>query len=293
MSIGILTDSTADLRGDLLEKYNIEIIPLSVQFGNKTFKDGVDLSPEEFFNKLKKVDYLPGTSQPSLALFKNKYQEMAEKYDFIISIHPSSSLSGTYSTAKLAAKQLPDIDITTIDSSSVSLGLGFLALLAAKMAEASHSVDKILKAIDKAKENLLLYFTVDEFKYMEQGGRIGKARAFLGSVLNINPIITIKTETGQVEPLDKTRGKKRTMKRMVSLAMERLDEAEKAWLGFAHGDRAGDMNQFKDKLLSKIKNTMDIDIDTFKARINPTLGCHVGPSVYAGFILPLDFLNDI
>ena len=149
MSIGILTDSTADLRGDLLEKYNIEIIPLSVQFGNKTFKDGVDLSPEEFFNKLKKVDYLPGTSQPSLALFKNKYQEMAEKYDSIISIHPSSSLSGTYSTAKLAAKQLPEIDITTIDSSSVSLGLGFLALLAAKMAKASHSVDKILKATNK------------------------------------------------------------------------------------------------------------------------------------------------
>jgi DegV family protein with EDD domain len=291
MKIGIVTDSTVDLKQDLLFKNNIEVIPLSVQFGNNTFKDGIDLSSDEFFSKLTKVDSLPGTSQPPLALFLEKYKEMAENYDTIISIHVSSALSGTYETAKLASKQLPDTDIITVDSATISLGLGFLTLLAAKLAQSAHSVEEILNKIEKTKEKLLLYFTVDEFTYMEQGGRIGKAKAFIGSILNINPIISISTETGEVDPLAKTRGKKRTMKKMISLALERLEGERQAWLGFAHGDRENDMEQFKEKLVQQIREKMDIDLKIFTTRISPVLGCHVGPSVYAGFIFPIDILK--
>ena len=291
MSIGILTDSTADLKSDVLQNYNIEVIPLSVKFGDNTFTDGIDLKPGEFFDKMKEADRLPGTSQPSLALFKKKYQEMAGKYDSIISLHLSSGLSGTYSTANIASRQLENIDINTVDSSSISLGLGFLTLLAAKMADNSYTVEEILETLEKAKEKLLLYFTVDEYKYMKQGGRIGKAKAFLGSMLNINPIISISTETGEVEPLGKTRGKKRTMNKMISLALDKLKGEKRAWIGFAHGDREDDMNRFKERLINQIKEKKDIEVETFTTRISSTLGCHVGPSVYAGFILTGNYLR--
>ena len=293
MNIGIITDSTADLSDNILQKYNIEVVPLSVNFGNEVYTDGVDLNAKEFFSKIKEVDELPGTSQPSLSAFQKKYQEMIDDYDKILSIHVSGGLSGTYETAKQAASKISNSDIHLFDSSTISLGLGFLVILAAKLAKKLNSVDKIVEKLNEAKENLLLYFTVDDMTYMEKGGRIGKAKAMLGSILNINPIISISTDTGKVLPLDKTRGEKRTSKKMIDLAMEKLENADKAWLGFAHGDRLEDMEKFKNKLLNKIDKSFNLSFETFTTRISPTLGCHVGPSVYAAFIFNIDFVDNI
>lgn len=294
MKIGIITDSTADLSQKLLDKYNIEVVPLSINFGNEIFIDGIDLTPAEFFEKIKKVEELPGTSQPSLSTFIEKYKDMKNKYNDILSIHVSSGLSGTFNTAQNAANQLSDQNIKVFDSSTISLGLGFLVLLAAKLAKKLYSIDEIIETLKKAKDNLTLYFTVDDMSYMEKGGRIGKARALLGSILNINPIISISTETGKVLPLDKTRGKKRTMKEMLDIALDRLGDADKAWLGFAHGARLNDMEEFKDKLIIKLNDSLNLSFfSTLSSRISPTLGCHVGPSVYAAFILKGDFLERI
>ena len=293
MKIGIVTDSTADLNQKILDQYQIEVVPLSVNFSNKVYTDGVDLNAKEFFTKLKEVDYLPKTSQPSLKAFETKYNELKDKYDKILSIHVSDGLSGTYKTATKAASKIRGIDIETFDSASISLGLGFMVLLAAKLAQKLNSIDKIIEKLEKTKENLLLYFTVDDMEYMEKGGRIGKAKAMLGSILNINPIISISTETGKVLPLDKTRGKKRTTQKMLDLALDKLENSNKAWLGFAHGDRYSDMTNFKEKLINKINKKFNIDFETFTTRISPTLGCHVGPSVYAVIILNLDFIDDL
>ena len=293
MKIAIVTDSTADLSKKIIQKYDIKVVPLSVNFGNKTYTDGVNLSAKEFFSKIKKADKLPGTSQPSLSAFEKKYKEIIENYDTILSIHVSGGLSGTYETAKQASLNLSDSKIQIFDSSTISLGLGFLVILAAKLAKKLNSIDKVIEKLNEAKDNLLLYFTVDDMTYMEKGGRIGKAKAMLGSILNINPIISISTDTGQVLPLDKTRGKKRTTKKMIDLAMKKIENTDKAWLGFAHGDRLKDMEKFKDKLLNKVENNFDLNFETFTTRISPTLGCHVGPSVYAAFILNLDFVNNI
>ncbi len=293
MKIGILTDSTSDLSSELVSKYEIEIIPLSVNFGEKIYIDGVEITNDEFFEKIENAEQLPGTAQPPLQLFIDKYEEMSKKYDAIISLHVSGSLSGTYNTACLAAEQLAELAIYPVDTSSISLGLGFLTIIAAKMAEKNNKVDQIVDSIKNIKDKLLLYFTVEDLKFMEQGGRIGKASALLGSLLKINPIIEISTETGEVAVLDKKRGKTRTMKRMVNIALEKLKGEEFAWLGFAHGNRKDDMKEFKSKLLAKIKDELNIQQQTFEARISPTLGCHVGPSVYACFILTGDFLQDI
>ncbi|MGM0437984.1 MAG: DegV family protein [Bacillota bacterium] len=291
MKIGIVTDSTADLDQKILDQYEIEVVPLSVNFSNQTYTDGVDLNAEQFFDRLKEVDELPKTSQPSLQAFEDKYNKMKNKYDKILSIHVSDGLSGTYKTATKAASKITEIEIKTFDSASISLGLGFIVLLAAKLTKSLNSIDEITTKLEKAKENLLLYFTVDDMEYMEKGGRIGKAKAMLGSILNINPIISISTETGKVLPLDKTRGEKRTTTKMLELALEKLGDNNKAWLGFAHGDRIDDMEKFKEKLITKIND--DLDFETFSTRISPTLGCHVGPSVYAAIILNLDFVDEL
>lgn len=293
MKIGILTDSTADLTQEIINKYNINVVPLSVQFENKTYRDGIELSNEQFFNKIKKTDKLPKTSQPSTASLINKFKEMSKKYDAIISLHLSAGLSGTFEAVKNISHQLTDIDIYPLDSASISLGLGFQTLLAAKLSRKYDSIDKIIEIIEKAKQNLFVYFTISDFTYMEKGGRIGKAKAFLGNILNINPIISLSTSTGQVQPLYKTRGKKRTINKMVNIAMEKLKGKNYAWIGFVHGDRKKDMIEFKNLLLDRVKEKLNNKLKTkiFQKGINSTLACHVGPSVYAGVIISGDFLN--
>ncbi|MFW5993717.1 MAG: DegV family protein [Halanaerobiaceae bacterium] len=285
MGIGILTDSTADLPDNLYKKYDIEVIPLTVTFGNDTFVDGQEINSEEFFQKINQYNEQPTTSMPSVGNFIEKYKKLNEKYDQIISIHLSENLSGTLNSARLAAKEFSEIEIFPVDSKSISLGLGFQVLYAARLIEAGKNIPEIKEKLAQARKNLLLYFTVNDLAYMKEGGRIGKAQAFLGSILNINPIISISTETGEVEPLDKTRGKTRTFRKMIEIAEERLSKTETAWIGFAHGNRKNDMLKFKNKLLDKINTNYNINPEIFETRISPTLGSHVGPSVYAGFIM--------
>lgn len=285
MKIGILTDSTADLPDQLYAKYEIEVIPLTVNFGDKTFIDGKEINSSEFFQKVAQYNQQPTTSMPSVGNFIEKYKKLSQKYEQIISIHLSGNLSGTLNSARLAAQEFSDIDIYPVDSKSISLGLGFQVLYAARLIEAGKDVSEIKNKLAEAKNNLLLYFTVNDLTYMKEGGRIGKAQAFLGNILNINPVISISTETGEVEPLDKVRGKKKTLRKMIEIAEERIAGRDTAWIGFAHGEREKDMLEFKNQLLDTVKTNYKLDTEIFETRISPTLGSHVGPSVYAGFIL--------
>jgi len=285
MGIGILTDSTADLPDNLYKKLDIEVIPLTVNFGEDTFIDGQEINSEEFFQKISQYNQQPTTSMPSVGNFLERYKKLNKKYDQIISIHLSGNLSGTLNSARLAAKEISGIEVFPVDSKSISLGLGFQVLYAARLIKAGKNIPEIKEKLAQARNNLLLYFTVNDLTYMKEGGRIGKAQAFLGSILNINPIISISTETGEVEPLDKMRGKTRTLKKMINIAEGRLSETDTAWIGFAHGNRKKDMLKFKNKLLDEINSEFKINPEIFETRISPTLGSHVGPSVYAGFIM--------
>ena len=290
MSIGILTDSTCDLDQEILEKYEIEVIPLSVHFGEEEFQDRVDITPEDFFEKLNQNEKIPHTSRPAPALFMEKYKKMLEKYDQLLSIHVSAALSGTYESAELAAREIEAEKITVIDSASISLGLGILVILAAELIEKDKKIDFILEAIKKAKNNLFLYFTVKDLTYMEKGGRIGKASSFLGSIFSINPVISISTETGKVKPIAKVRGKQRAQDKIIETVKEKIAADENVWLGFAHGDRKADLRDTKNKLLKAIKKGRNLNLKTFNSRISATLGCHVGPTVYAVVVLSGDFL---
>lgn len=290
MSIGIITDSTCDLNQEILEKYKIEVIPLSVHFGEEEFQDGIDIRPDSFFEKLKQNKELPHTSRPAPASFIEKYKEMLAEYDQLLSIHVSAALSGTYESAKLAAREVDAEKIKVIDSSTISLGLGMLTVLAAKLVGKDKNIEDIIKTLNQAKKNLHLYFTVKDLTYMEKGGRIGKASSFLGSIFSINPVISISTETGKVKPIAKVRGQHRAQDKIIDLVRKSLKNEKNAWLGFAHGNRQDDLEKTKIKLIKELKDEKNINLKIYDSRISATLGCHVGPTVYAVIVLSGDFL---
>lgn len=289
MKIGLLSDSTCDLNPDIIEKYNIGIVPLSIHFSeDEIYQDRFDIEGEDFFNKMIQSDILPTTSQPAIGLFIKKYQEMAKEYDVIISIHLSSKLSGTPEAAMMAANQLEEIDIRVIDSLSASYGIGFLVLLAARMIEKGYDIEEILKRLEEARKNTTIYFTVNDLTYLHKGGRIDKTQAFLGSVLNVYPIITL--DSGKMIPVEKVRGKRKIAKRISELTMKCLEGEEQAWFGFVHGTDLNIYSYFRDLVEKQLKG-YPLDYKIATNWISAVIGCHTGPSVYGLVILKGDFLK--
>jgi len=298
MKIGILTDSTSDLSAEIIRKYDIEVIPLTVQVNNKTYKDGVELSSENFFDKIsdkEQLQKLPTTSQPNIEAFKQKYENMFSKYDFVISIHLAAALSGTYEVANIAAQQFfdqPEDNIKIIDSKSASLGLGYQVLLTAKMIEKGKDIKEIVKTLNRSRDNLDLYFNVYDLQFLKEGGRIGKAKALLGSILNLNPLLKLDSNSGKILPHDKVRGTSKTIKKMVDLALNDLKDNDNVWLGLLKGNEDKYWHIFQKSVDKKLK---DINIkNKYKilTNISPVLGAHVGPYVYGIIKLKGEFLDN-
>lgn len=290
MKIGLLTDSTSDLSQEILEKNNIEVIPLNVHMNDQVYQDRVDLQPDDFYDKLLNVEKLPTTSQPSVGLFLEKYEDMKKNYDSIISIHISGALSGTVESAQVAARQIDGVEVEVIDSYSTSLGLGYQAILAARMIEKGKDITEIKNFLKEVRKNLAIYFTVNDLKYLEKGGRIGKAQSLVGSVLNFNPILNLDSEKGEILPFQKVRGASRTLTRMVSLCEEHFAKDQNNWVGLICGKEGERFQKFE----TKVKNVMEeknIKNKVFEANVSPVLGAHVGPSVFGAILLKGDFLE--
>ncbi|MEJ6950868.1 DegV family protein [Natronospora cellulosivora (SeqCode)] len=291
MKIGLVTDSTCDIDPDILKKHDIEMVPLNIIFSeNETYKDIVDINQESFFDKLVKAEKLPTTSQPAVGLFAEKYSEMVDKYDAIISIHIADKLSGTCKSALMASTEFEDTKIEVIDSRSTSLGLGYQVLLAKRLIEEGFTIEEIKASLEKARENLRIYFTVNDLSYLQKGGRIGKAQAFLGSILNFYPILALSSENGEILPLEKVRGKKKIAKRLEELSIQELENIDKASLGFIHASEREYYDSFYAKLNDKLSDK-DINYSHHISWISAVLGSHVGPSVYGVVILKGDLLE--
>lgn len=280
MKIGILTDSTCDLGPDLLERYGIEMVPLVINFSEEeVYRDKLDITNQEFFTKLVQAEKLPTTSQPAIGWFVDKYKEMVESYDAIISIHLAESLSGTCHSARMAANQVEDVRIEVIDSASASMGIGFQVLLARKLAEEGLEFEEIVERVKEMQKNLKIFFTVNDLSYLEKGGRIGKASAFLGSILNFYPILNISEKNGEILPIEKIRGKKKIVKRMLELAKEEIENLEEVTLGFLHGSDLEYFDLFRRELLDYLEEK-NISYSEKTDWISSVIGCHTGPTVY-------------
>ena len=220
MAIRVITDSTADLPPDMAAELGIEVVPLNVHFGTDTFRDGIDLSADEFYQRLVASPRPPTTSQPSVGAFLEVYQKaLDEGADGIVSVHISAKLSGTWNSSVQAREQLADpSQVEVVDTGQASMGLGWVAAAAARAAQASASLEEVANAARSAADKVRVLFLVDTLEFLQKGGRIGKAAAMFGSVLAIKPLLTI--QEGEVHPLEKVRTRSKGVARLVQLVQE-------------------------------------------------------------------------
>lgn len=276
MPVVILTDSASDLDASVRESLGIVSVPLKVMFGEETYLDGVTISSTQFFEKLKQTDTLPTTSQPSPLDFVEAYKKIVEEYGKdvqIIAIMLSASLSGTYQSAVIAKTMLEDsVDITVIDSRKASFVTGFICVEAAKAAREGKSKQQILDMIDRYLDDVQVYFIVDTLEYLQKGGRIGRASAMIGSLLNIKPILTLDP-AGYVAAFDKVRGTKKAINRVIE-AFHEYAQGAPVKLAVLHSsvpEEAAD-------LLERFKQEFQVK-QSFLQEIGPVIGTHTGPGL--------------
>ncbi|PYI54337.1 DegV family protein [Paenibacillus flagellatus] len=280
-NVRIVTDSTSDIPEAVRKQYGIEMVPLKVHFGTETFYDAVTIQANEFYDKLKSASAMPTTSQPSPVDFLEAYKRAADEPDTsVVSIHLSSAVSGTYQSAVLAKSLLEDKgDVSVVDSKSASYGIGLLVVEAAKAAREGKSKEQILELVAKLRRETRIYFLVGTLEYLQKGGRIGKAAALFGSLLNIKPILTIDDD-GEVASVDKVRGHKKAMGRIVEMLKEEFGDRE-LHMTVAHGQAEEAANEFA----ALLREQFNITQMTY-AEVGPVVGAHTGPGVLAVFVVP-------
>ncbi|MSQ12857.1 MAG: DegV family protein [Dehalococcoidia bacterium] len=216
MPVRIVTDSTSDLPSDIAAAAGITVVPLNVHFGTETFRDGVDIKEDEFYRRLVSTAKLPTTSQPSVGAFLETYERLAPGADGIVSVHLTAKLSGTYNSAIQAKGEFKGCPVEVIDTQQGSLGLGMVALAAARAAQAGGTMAQVSQAVQQAMRDTKFFGAVDTLDYLVKGGRVGKAQAFVGGVLRIKPIITI--QDGVVHPVERVRTLQKAVERLAELA---------------------------------------------------------------------------
>ena len=267
--VRIVTDSTADLTPEQQRAAGITVVPLNVHFGDEVFRDHVDLSTDEFFRRLKASSQLPHTSQPSVGAFEEAYRALLEGGNEIVSVHLSSKVSGTYNSALMAAQSIGGGKIDVVDSLSTSMALGFMALEAANLARAGRDRQTVAGCVQGLVAKARVICVVDTLTYLERGGRIGKAAALLGSLLNVKPILQLKD--GEVVPLGRARGRPQALNRLVEL-LERDGKVSR--LAIMHGAAQADAEQLRERVASTYPG-----VDIQLTEIGAVLGTHTGPGV--------------
>lgn len=265
--VKVVTDSTADISPEQAKRMGVTIIPLSVLMGEETFRDGVDITPQEFYKRLPQLEKLPTTSQPSPGLFMKAYEDLTADGSSVISIHISSKLSGTCENAKVAARNFPEGRVRVIDSNQVSAGIAFGVQTAVEMSQAGYDIDRIEAEVKSVFERVQVYATFDTLEYLKKGGRVGGMKAFMGSLLGIKPVVLIKD--GEVQPLEQIRTRSKAIQRIAEIAKKqgKLDR-----LAILHGDDLDGSTEIAN-ILSSVFPLKDMYISL----IGPVVGTHAGP----------------
>ena len=268
-SIGIVTDSTADLHPELQERYGLGMVPLIINWDGKTFRDKLDLSTADFYVRLRTSKTLPKTGAPSLAAFETAFREQLQHHDAVISVNLASRLSGTFEVARRAAESVDPQRISVIDSGSVSICLGWLAEMAASLAQQGVTREAIVEKIEEARGRLRIFFVVDTLEFLQRGGRIGRAAALAGTLLSVKPILSIRD--GEVAPVERVRTMNGALRRLVEL-VGALGPIER--LGVVDGDAATNTAEAEHQFQARYP-----DLAIEHGALGPVLGVHGGPGV--------------
>lgn len=270
--IGIVTDNTSDVDPKKLEEMGIGCVSLYVRL-NEKFVKTLDLDVDEFYENLNKIDYIPSTSQPSVEDFEAVYKNMLEKYDELISVHISSKLSGTYNSALAAAKNIDEKRIHIVESYEATWGLGFLVLELKKLIDSgNYTIDELKSFVEHFHEKINVFFTVGDLNYLYKGGRIGRASAFLGSMLNIKPLLQLNE--GEIIPVKRVRGYTKIIKEIATSAMEDRGNGELKNIAVLH---TGNLKVGGDLLEEVVKLGVPREKVIFEP-MDIIIGMHLGPS---------------
>jgi len=269
--VKIVTDSTADLPADVVARLGITVLPLTIQLGQKSIRDGVDMSREEFFKRLAASPTPPTTKPPTVKQFADTFTELAAppRGDAVVAIHVSSKLSDTFRNAsRAAAPLLGRSKIVVIDSQLVSIGLGMLVTAAAEAAARGDSLDDVVKLTRGMIPKIYIGFFVETLDYLERGGRIGPAQAFLGNMLNIKPLLIL--EDGEVVALEKVRTRAKAIEKLVEFISEfaRIER-----MIILHSNTPEDVNLLIEQVNLVLPN-LDITVEHY----GPVAATHVGPN---------------
>ncbi|WP_373598148.1 DegV family protein [Paraclostridium bifermentans] len=267
----IVCDSLSDIPKNVREKYDIEMVPLTVRFGDDEYKDGIDLNPKEFYDMLREGK-LPQTSQATYAQFKDVFDTYVAQGKKIIYISGSSRATGTYQSAVMA-KNDTDGEIYTFDTLNFSYGCGMQVVEAAKMAKDGTKLEDIMKRLEYMRDNMYVVFSVDDLKYLQRGGRISSSKAVIGNMLSIKPILEVKD--GLVTPVAQVRGKKHVHGKMVELAKNNIGNKS---IAIGHGDCESDMSKLRDMAICELETD-----DVLVTDVGSCVGAHAGPGILGIF----------
>lgn len=274
--IQIVTDSMIDLPKDMIEAHNIVVVPLTIIFEDKEYRDGIDLTNIQFYEKLSQAKELPKTSQVTPNTFMEVFKKSLEEGKDILCINGSSKASGTHQSAILAKNSLDTERIHVFDTMALSLGGGMYVYEAIKMMADGKNVEEIMEGLQDMKLKVDHIFTVDTLEYLKKGGRLNPMKATIATMLNIKPILTV--EDGLVESLDKVRGSKKVIGKMIELAKSRGENFEDKTVGISHAISLEALEMLKEHVEKEL-NPKEIIV----SEIGCTIGTHAGPGTLALF----------
>ncbi|MDO8567567.1 MAG: DegV family protein [Dehalococcoidales bacterium] len=276
MSVKIVTDSLSDITSDIAEKLGITVVPVYVRFGEECFRDRVEMTTEEFYQRLVRSQVMPTTTQPPPNDFFEVYQKLAKETDEILVVTLSNKLSGTYQSAVQARKMMGGkTRIEVIDSMTVVMGLGLIVIAAAKAAQSGAKLSELADLVRGASPRSHAIMLLDTLKYLAKGGRIGKAQGLLGSMLSIKPILTIRD--GEVHPLTRVRSRAAGMDYLydVVAGFPKVEE-----LAVEHANTPEEA----DKLIERL-GSLYPKANIYKSTVSPVIGTYVGPRVLCVSVL--------
>jgi len=279
-SIALVTDSTAYLPADMVAKHGITVVPLYVNFGDESYRDNIDIIPDDFYARLPTAKVMPSTSQPSRGDFAQVYQHLVDQgATAIISVHISSLLSGTVSSALMARDDVPEVPIYVVDSLSTTMGLGFMVLEAVRQVAAGRPAEEIVRSLEAMRGNIRILFLVDTLEFLHRGGRIGGAAAFLGSMLSLKPLLTLRD--GRIEALERVRTKRRALSRMLELVSEEMT-GQTVRAAILHAAVAEEGKALCDDLPQHLDCC-----EVYLTELSPVIGTHTGPGALGVVLCPV------
>ena len=266
--VKIVTDSLADIPPAIAQALDITQVPCVVRFGDHEFRDRVDLSTAEFYQRLVASPILPTTSQPATGVFQEIFENVARQTDQILAIHTIASLSGIFNASRIAAQSVSRAKIELIDSGQVTMALGWLVILAARAARAGKTLAEVRAVVEDAIPRAHVIGALSTLEYAQRGGRLGKGAALIGTLLNVKPLISIVN--GEVVPVENARSQKRALERLIEIVLSSGPIQEIAVIHAAGEELAANVRQMLARTLSEDQIVM--------TETGPVLGTHVGPN---------------